>query len=121
MIQVSGTMQPAMDRIGALEQAVAALQSNRLGGTAGQATVATGLLGGATRDVPVTFTTALPDTNYVAIPVIDGPPGILGTLQALFPVTNKSATGCTVTVKNTALLTLGVSGTVTVVAIRLGA
>lgn len=47
---------------------------------------------------------------------IDGAASLLGYLEPLYPVSNKTTTGCTVTVKNVGALVLGQGAVVRVLA-----
>ena len=61
------------------------------------------------QDIVITLNQAMPDTNYVVFPFIDG--GAVGKLTATFK--SKTTTTVTLTLTPTALLTLG-AGSVTV-------
>ncbi|MFE6785191.1 hypothetical protein ACFVFF_23330 [Streptomyces sp. NPDC057680] len=110
-----------MSRVSAVESAVTALQAQRLSGTTGSASSSATLLAGGTRTVAVTFASALPDTNYTVIAQIDGAQSLLGTIAVQYPITARTTTGCTVTIKNVGLATIAQAITVQVTAIRLGA
>ncbi|MFF0277454.1 hypothetical protein [Streptomyces sp. NPDC004330] len=110
-----------MARVTALETAVNALQALRLSGTTGTGSTSASLAAGGTKTVVCTFQTPMPDTNYTVIAQIDGAQSLLGVIVPQYPVTAKSTTSCTVTIKNTGLLTLAQAITVQVTAIRLGA
>ncbi len=98
---------------------MAALESTRPMGTTGEATITANLLAGQSLAVPVTFSRPLPNTNYAVFLSIDGAASLLGALIPQYPVSAKSTTGCTVTVRNSALVALGQSATVRVAAINL--
>jgi hypothetical protein len=107
------------DLLAALTARVATVEALRLRGITGQKTQALPIAGiGATTTVAVAFPTAMPDANYV--PLVDiatTATALLGTLSVVYPVTNKTTTGCTVTIKNSSLLAVAASVTVTVAAI----
>ncbi|MGW1134564.1 hypothetical protein [Streptomyces griseoluteus] len=110
-----------MARVTALETAVAALQALRLAGTTGSGSTSASLAAGGTKAVDCAFKSPMPDTNYTVIAQIDGAQSLLGVITPQYPITTKTTTGCTVTIKNTGLLTLAQTITVQVTAIRLGA
>lgn len=76
------------------------------------------LLAGANTNVAVTFSTAFADANYQAICMINtSNVSLLGAITAT--IGTKTATGCTVIVKNTGLLTLSLTASyVDVIAIK---
>jgi hypothetical protein len=87
-------------------------------GSRGRFTIATPIGVAATVDFPVTFDKALPTTDYNVVVGFEGADtGILGNLSAMVKPSSKTMTGCTVSVKNSALLSLGLNVTVTVVAL----
>ncbi len=91
-------------------------------GVVGKATIAAAIGVGAT--VPLTVTLrgpdgqpyTMPNTSYNAIAGIEGDDGLLGNLSCMIKAGSKTTTGCVVNVKNNALVSLGLSATVTVVA-----
>lgn len=91
------------DAITALTARVAALEVRSLRGTTGTAPLAS-LLASGTQTVNVTFVTPMADTNYTALIALDANATVqLGSVSPVYPVTNKTKTGCTVTVRNTGL------------------
>ncbi|MGW2116021.1 hypothetical protein [Streptomyces zhihengii] len=103
----------------ALTNRVAALEQRRLTGVTGKATPTLSLGAGATVAVPVTFDAAMPSANYQAIVQVSGAQSLLGNITVVPPITAATATGCTVTLKNTGLLTLAQQVTVQVTAIQM--
>lgn len=87
-----------------------------LKGTRGRATIAANIGVGVTVSVAVTFETALPAATYSAAAAIEGTSGLLGNLYPMVDPASKTATGCTVLVKNTSLLSLGQNAVVVVIA-----
>jgi hypothetical protein len=97
-------------RASALENYMPAVTSGR-GSTGNLLMVA-----GSTRDVTITYDTPAPDTTYTPIAILDVPD------QANYTVTqiiNRTKTGCTVTVRNRALVSLTAVIGVTVLALKL--
>ncbi len=87
-------------------------------GTRGKFTINAALGVAAVVDFPVTFDKALPNTTYNAVVGFEGSDGgILGALTAMVKAGSKTTTGCTITIKNTALVSLGLNVVVTVVAL----
>jgi uncharacterized phage infection (PIP) family protein YhgE len=105
---------PLTARVTALEQRMPAVASGR--GVASTVNI----LGGGTYAINVTFDSPAPNTNYQPLAVLDSSSAQLFGSLALVSITNRTTTGCTVTVKNTALLSLGGSLTATVIALRMG-
>ncbi len=89
-----------------------------LRGSRGRFTIATAVGVAATVDFPVVFDKALPTTDYNVVVGFEGSDtGVLGSLSAMVKPASKSMTGCTVSVKNSALISLGLNVTVTVIAL----
>ncbi len=126
LIQVGGSsaassaeMSQAMQRIISAEAALTGMaNAPYMRGTRGKVTVSAAIASLAAVDFPVTFDVPLPVTTYNAVIGFEGADtGILGSLTAMVKAGSKTATGCTVTVKNSALLSLGLNVVVTVVAL----
>jgi len=82
---------------------IAALEARTLRGTTGQATVSQSL-GAGTQDVPVTFLNPMPDTNYTVLVTLDTTATVqLGSISPVYPVKNKTKTGCVVPIRNSGL------------------
>lgn len=87
-------------------------------GSFGKATISVALGVAATVDFPVTFDKPLPVTTYAVVVGFEGADtGILGNLSAMVKTASKTTTGCTVSVKNSALVSLGLNVVVTVIAL----
>lgn len=99
-------------RVLALETAT----TGHLVGTTGQATIATNISIAGQVDVTVPFTRTMANTTYGAYVSIEGAASLLGAFVAL--IKTKSTTNCVVTVKNTALVSLGSGAVVRVAAIN---
>ncbi len=102
-----------MEQLDLLKSRIGTVESRSAIGTG---TVNTGLLGGSTTAVVVTFNRPMPDTSYSTLVQIDPTASLLGGLAA--SVTSKTTAGCTVTVRNTSLVTLSTSAGLTVLAVR---
>jgi hypothetical protein len=74
------------------------------------------MVAGSTRDVVVTFDTAATDATYTPVAVLDVPDQANYTVVG---ITNRTKTGCTVTVRNRALVSLTAVIGVTVLALKL--
>ncbi len=106
----------ALARVAAIEAAP------YLRGVVGKATIAAAIGVGAT--VPLTVVLrgptgqpfTMPSAAYNAVAGIEGDDGLLGNLSCMIKAGSKTTTGCVVNVKNNALVSLGLSATVTVVA-----
>ncbi len=96
----------------ALAARVATLESIRP--AVGSGSVAAGLLGGATVDLAVTLSRAMPNSTYQAFPVVEAPASVLGSM--VVTVKAQTTMTVTVTVKNISLLSLG-AATVRVLAV----
>lgn len=128
LAQLAGTFFPALDssladrkqlndRVTAMEKRAA----QTLNGTTGQLTknLTLNALGGTTT-FGVTFANPMPSANYIPLVSLDASSvSLLGNSSVVYPITNKTAFGCTVTVRNTALLTVASSVTVYVAALAL--
>jgi hypothetical protein len=107
--------------LAAMSVRTAALENRMPAVASGRAATATSVsLGaGATYAVNVGFDAPAPSADYTALPVIDSPSVPLFGALDVVSVSNRTTTGCTVTVKNTSLLSLGGVITVTVIALKL--
>jgi hypothetical protein len=105
----------------ALATRIAALEARTLTATTGQLTKSLTLgIGGSTTTFGITYAKPMPSADHVVFVTLDNASAsLLGTVTPVLPVTNKTAFGCTVTVRNTALLTVASSVTVQVAALQL--
>lgn len=82
---------------------VAVLEARALRGTTGQVTVSS-VLGAGTQTAAVKFAADMPDTNYTALISVDTNATLqVGSITPVYPVTNKTRSGCTVTLRNTGI------------------
>lgn len=125
LAQLAGTFFAALDSSVAdrkqLNDRVAALEARTLSGSTGQLTKSLTLgVGGSTTTFGITFAQPMPSANYVPLVTLDSSSvALLGSVAVVYPITNKTAFGCTVTVRNTAAVTLASSITVQVAALTL--
>lgn len=104
----------------ALTTRVAALEARTLVGTTGQLTKTLPALLGSVTNFDVVFRNPMPSTDYIPLVTLDNASvAVLGAVTVQLPVTAKTKAGCTVTVRNTALLTVASSVTVQVAALQL--
>ncbi len=113
----------ATSAAGAVATRVATIESAPyVRGVVGKVTIGAAIGIGAT--VPLTVTLrgpdgqpyTMPSATYNAIAGIEGDDGLLGNLSCMIKAGSKTTTGCVVNVKNNALVSLGLSATVTVIA-----
>jgi hypothetical protein len=99
---------------------IAALEARTLVGTTGQLTKTLPILLGSVTTFDVVFRNPMPSTDYIPLVTLDNASvAVLGAVSVQLPITAKTKTGCTVTVRNTALLTVASSVTVQVAALQL--
>jgi len=104
----------------ALSDRVTALEARTLVGTTGQLTKTLPLLLGSVTTFDVVFRNPMPTTDYIPLVTLDATSvAVLGSITVQLPITAKTKTGCTVSVRNTALLTVASSVTVYVAALAL--
>jgi hypothetical protein len=91
--------------------AVAAMEAAPyMRGTSGEVTLSAAIGVAATVSVPIVFDKPLPTKGYRVVVSFEGEDtGILGNLSAMTVSSSKDFTGCTVRVKNSALVSLGLN------------
>lgn len=104
-----------------LNDRVAALEARTLVGTTGQLTKSLTVgIGGSTTTFGITYAKPMPSADHIVLVTLDNASAsLLGSVAPVLPVTNKTQFGCTVTVRNSALLTVASSVTVYVAALQL--
>lgn len=104
----------------ALSDRIVALETRTLVGTTGQLTKTLPLLLGSVTTFDIVFRTPMPSADYIPLVTLDATSvAVLGNITVQLPITAKTKTGCTVSVRNTALLTVASSVTVYVAALAI--
>jgi hypothetical protein len=99
---------PRIDIGGSAESKVAQMElAPYMRGTRGKTTLGVDIGIGTTVDVPIVFDKALPTASYSPQVTLEGTAGVLGQLSAIVKTGTLTLTGCTVSVKNSSLVTLG--------------
>lgn len=108
---------PRIDIGGSAERKVVEMElAPYMRGTRGKTTIAVDIGIGSTADVAVVFDKPLPVATYSPQVTLEGSAGILGQLSSIIKTGTLTTTGCTVSVKNSSLVTLGANVVVHVTA-----
>ena len=78
-------------------------------GTRGKATISAAIAIAATVPVVVVFDKVLPTSDYSPQVTLEGDEGILASLSCIVKAGTRTTAGCTVSVKNSALVSLGIN------------